>query len=352
MALEVGKKIIIVYILQILQKYSDAEHPMSQLQIAEKLAKDHGLQVDRATVKRNLEELVDAGVSIQYKEVIRFHTNKKTGERAETTIYTDLYYEHEFTEPELLMLIDGILFSRSVPYKQRRQLIDKLGSLSSVYFNRRLGRVRCLSPDAPQNPELFHIIDILDEAITRKKQVEITYNQYGTDLKLHPGTNEDGTVKRQILNPYQMVASEGRYYLICNNDHYDTAANYRIDRMTNIVLLENSKVKPMSKVKELEKGLNLSDYVFQNLNMFSGEIVDAEFIIQRKFISLVIDCFGKHVSFHEQEDGTVCCRMKVSQPAMKIWAVEHANIVRVISPEPLVEEIREEIRKANELYEI
>ena len=36
--------------------------------------------------------------------------------------------------------------------------------------------------------------------------------------------------------------------------------------------------------------------------------------------------------------------------AMKHWAVEHANIVRVISPEPLVEEIREEIRRAAELY--
>lgn len=352
MALEAGKKIIIVYILQILQKYSDAEHPMSQQQIAEKLSYDYGLEVDRSTVKRNLEELMDDNISIQCKEVTRYHTNRKTGERVETTIYTDLYYVHDFTEPELLMLIDGMLFSRSVPYKQRRQLIDKLGSLSSVHFNRRLERVRCLSPDAPQNPELFHVIDVLDEAIIRKKQVEITYNQYGTDLKLHPGTNEDGTVKRQILNPYQMVASEGRYYLICNNDHYDTAANYRIDRMTDIVLLENSKVKPMSKVRELEKGLNLSDYVFQNLNMFSGEIVDTEFIIPRKFISLVIDYFGKHVSFHEQDDGTVCCRMKVSMPAMKMWAVEHANIVKVVSPEPLVEEIREEIRKANELYGI
>jgi hypothetical protein len=38
--------------------------------------------------------------------------------------------------------------------------------------------------------------------------------------------------------------------------------------------------------------------------------------------------------------------------AMKHWATEHANIIRVISPESLVEEIREEIRKANALYGI
>jgi predicted DNA-binding transcriptional regulator YafY len=36
--------------------------------------------------------------------------------------------------------------------------------------------------------------------------------------------------------------------------------------------------------------------------------------------------------------------------AMKQWAVGHANIVKVVSPDSLAEEVREEIRKAAELY--
>ena len=352
MLTEIGKKIIILYILQILQKYTDAFHPMTQQQIAEKLRSDYGLEVNRSTIKRNVEDLIDAGYGIQYREVTRSFMNKRTGEREEYSVFTDLYYEHDFTEAELHMLIDGLLFSRSVPYKQRRQLIDKLGKLSSSWFNQRMNHVHCMSSDSPQNPQLFHIIDILDEAITEGKQVRITYNQYGTDLELHPTLNEDGTVKRQTLNPYQMVASEGRYYLICNNDHYSTVSNYRIDRITDIELLEDSKVKPKNQVEGLENGLNLQDYVYQNLNMFSDEIRETEFIILKKHVSLIIDFFGKHVSFHEQENGTVSCRMKVSVMAMKHWAVQHANIVRVVSPEDLVEEIKEEIRKANALYGI
>ena len=35
---------------------------------------------------------------------------------------------------------------------------------------------------------------------------------------------------------------------------------------------------------------------------------------------------------------------------MAHWAAEHANIVRVVSPPALVEEIREQIRRAAELY--
>ena len=346
---ESGKKVIILYILQILQKYTDANHPMTQQQIAEKLLSDYGMEVNRSTVRRNIEDLCDAGYGVQYTEVSRALVNRKTGEKTENTIYTDLYYEHDFTEAELHMLIDGLLFSRSVPYKQRKQLIDKLGKLSSVYFNQRMNHVHCMSSDSPQNKELFHTIDILDEAITEGKQIRITYNQYGTDLELHPTVNEDGTPRRQTLNPYQMVASEGRYYLICNNDHYSTVSNYRIDRITDIELLD-TPVKPKNQVEGLENGLNLQNYVYQNLNMFTSEAEDTEFIIEKKHISLIIDFFGKHVSFHEQDDGMVSCRLKVSGIAMKHWAVEHANIVKVVSPESLVEEIRAEIRRANELY--
>ncbi len=346
---ESGKKIIILYILQILRNYTDVNHTMTQQQIAEKLKSEYGLEVNRATVKRNLTDLMDAGYDIQYTEVVRSHIDKKTGEKEENVIYTDLYYEHDFTESELRLLIDGLLFSRSVPYKQRKQMIDKLGKLSGAYFNQRMNHVHCMSADSPQNPELFHTIDVLDEAISKKKQVRLTYGYYGTDLKLHKARNEDGSEKRQTINPYQMVANEGRYYLICNNDHYSSAANYRIDRIMNVEMLD-TPVKPKSEVEGLTEGLNLQNYVYQHLNMFSGKAEEVEFIIPESAVSIVIDFFGKHVSFVKQEDGSVSCRLLVSGEAMKRWAVQFGSMVRVVSPPALVEEIREEIRKSAANY--
>ena len=351
MTTEAGKKIIILYILQILQRYTDAKHPMTQQQIADRLQADYGQNVNRATVKRNINDLIAAGYDIQYTAVRRSQAKKKPDEAEENIICTDLYYEHDFTEAELHMLIDGLLFSRSVPYRHRKQLIDKLGRLSSIHFNQRMNHVHCMSADSPQNKELFHTIDVLDEAITSGKQILITYNYYGTDLKLHPTKRSDGTPKRQLINPYQMVANEGRYYLICNYDHYDTVSNYRIDRITNIEMLD-TPVKPISQVRGLEKGLELQDYVYQNLNMFTGEPIDAEFIIPASAVSLVIDFFGKHVAFTNRDDGSVLCRLKVSGDAMRHWAVQFANLARVISPPELVEEIKEELKKATALYDM
>ena len=348
---ENGKKIIILYILQILRKYTDENHPMTQQQIADKLRSEYDMEVNRATVKRNLADLIDAEYPIMYKEVSRTHIDKTTGMKEENIIYTDLYYEHDFSESELHMLIDGLLFSRSVPYKPRKALIDKLGKLSSSWFNQRMNHVHCMSSDSPQNQQLFLNIDVLDEAITEGKQVELTYCYYGTDMKLHKSKNPDGSEKRQLLNPYRLVANEGRYYLICNNDKYDNVANYRIDRIMDVKKLDTS-VKPMSQVTGLENGLNLQDYVYQNLNMFSGEAVDAEFIIPKSSVSLVIDFFGKHVHFFEQADGNVSCRMKVSMEAMKRWAAQFGSVARVVSPPELVEQIREEIRKSAAQYDL
>ena len=86
------------------------------------------------------------------------------------------------------------------------------------------------------------------------------------------------------------------------------------------------------------------------LNMFSGQAENVEFVIPRSAVSLVIDFFGKHVSFCPQENNTVCCRLYVSTEAMKRWAVQFANTARVTAPAHLVEEIRAELQKAFALY--
>ena len=58
-----GKKIVILYILKILWDHTDANHTMTQQQIADKLLSEYGIEVNRATIKRNLSDLMEAGYS-------------------------------------------------------------------------------------------------------------------------------------------------------------------------------------------------------------------------------------------------------------------------------------------------
>ena len=117
------------------------------------------------------------------------------------------------------------------------------------------------------NKQLMYVIEVINDAIEKKKKISFTYNDYGTDFKLHPRRQEE-----YIVNPYQMVANNGRYYLIANYDKYDDVTHYRMDRITDVRILDAGR-KPMKKVKGLENGLNLSKHMTEHMYMFGGDSV-------------------------------------------------------------------------------
>ena len=49
-----SKKLLVINILDILNKYSDAEHRLKQKDFIDILRKEYGMEVDRKAVRRNL----------------------------------------------------------------------------------------------------------------------------------------------------------------------------------------------------------------------------------------------------------------------------------------------------------
>ena len=123
------KKMLIMNILDILKKYSDVDHRLSQKDIIEILENEYNMTVDRKSIKRNLMNLIDAGYNLEYSESVRMN---KRGE--EEIIYTDWYLNRDFTDSELRLLVDSLLFSKTIPYNQCKDMIVKLEGLSNQYF--------------------------------------------------------------------------------------------------------------------------------------------------------------------------------------------------------------------------
>ena len=73
------KKLLIMNILDILRKYSDEEHRLSQKDIAEILKTEYDMTADRKAIRRNILNLMDCGYNIEYSESIRMVPNPKTG---------------------------------------------------------------------------------------------------------------------------------------------------------------------------------------------------------------------------------------------------------------------------------
>ena len=171
-------------------------------------------------------DLIDLGFEIEYSESVRMVRDKATGKLEESCFLSDFYLVRNFADSELRLLIDSLLFSKHIPYSQCKELIGKLEGLSNRYFRARVGHIRTMPDLSLHSQQLFYTIEVLDEAISKGRQVSFTYNSYGTDKKLHPRRDSAGNVREYIVNPYQIAAANGRYYLICNYDRYDNVAHY------------------------------------------------------------------------------------------------------------------------------
>ncbi len=337
-------------ILDILRQYTDSnpEHRLNQNDIIEILERDYDIKADRKSVKRNLTSLWEMGFLVEWEETRRMYPNKD-GEMEESFIQHDFYLdrdpERDFDDSELRLLIDSLLFSKHVPYSQCKKLVGKLKGLSNNWFRSRIRFISKLPETAFENRELFLTIDVLDEAIAEGKQVAFIYNEYGTDKKLHPKRERE-----YIVNPYQIAATNGRYYLIGNYDKYNNLANYRMDRITNIRLLD-TPVKPKEQVED-GKQFSLPKHMAEHLYMFSGESVPVTFRMKKIILNDVIDWFGTNIVFTDETEDEVTAHVTVNWDAMRHWALQYCRHVRVLSPNDLVQTVKEDLQQALEQYEV
>lgn len=56
-----------------------------------------------------------------------------------------------------------------------------------------------------ENAQVLYTVELLNQAIEKKKQIEFLYCEYGTDKKLHPKKTD-----KYIINPYYTVTANGR----------------------------------------------------------------------------------------------------------------------------------------------
>lgn len=344
------KKMLIMDILEILRKRTDADHRLSVKDVVEILERDFDMKADRKAVSRNLADLIDEGYPISYTEIPRRSRDPKTGEMRACNIVTDYYLERDFTDAELRLLIDGLIFSRHISPSQRKDLIAKLESLSSVYFKSRMGHVHAMPKDRTDNKQLFYTIELLDEAICRKRKVSFKYLDTSTDKLPRPRRRPDGTERIYVCTPYQMAANEGKYYLICNYDKYNDVTNYRVDRIVDLEILDEPG-KPFEVLDDAHGGrFDLTAYMREHIHMYAGSTVRATFRIVKCMTADILDIFGDEVRFYNETEGHVDVEARVNEDAMLRFARSNAPDVVVLTPQRLRERVRAELEAAAGAY--
>lgn len=322
-----NKKMLNMLILEILKEYSDQEHRLTQQEIIRLLKSNYDMVCDRRSVKNNVVCLRELGYEISME---------------------DGYYllEREFDDVELRMLIDSVLFAKFLTQKQAKTLIEKLKSIGNKYFSAKVNHIINL-PELRHgyNKQLMYVLDTINEAISQHKKISFVYNQYGSDFKLHPKREE-----KYIVNPYQMVANNGFYYLIGNYDKYDDISHYRLDKMTCVEML-TEKVKQQNQVMGLEQGLNLPKHMAEHIYMFSGGSVTINMLVDETIIGELVDWFGNDFYvIKKRQNNQVLVRLRCNEQAFFYWTLQYGPYVEVLEPVSLRRKIAEAVSEMNEKY--
>ena len=91
--------------MDILKRYTDENHRLSQKQIADILKKEYNVKVERKTIKRNIMNLIDFGYEIEYTETVRFIKNKSGILSGKFCICLTRDLKNSFESPSILVII-------------------------------------------------------------------------------------------------------------------------------------------------------------------------------------------------------------------------------------------------------
>ncbi len=318
------KKLYLLYILEILKKYSDYDHPLTQTDIIKYMDREFDADIERKAVARNIGDLRDLGYDIEYDKG---------------------YYltEREFDDSELRLLIDSVLSSKYIPKTQAKLLIDKLANQSTKYFRKQVRHVSNIDRMERIPNQLFYNIDILSEAIEKGRKVMFFYMKYDAEGKLRKTKPE-----KHLVNPYQIAIANGKYYLIGNIDKHDDATHFRVERISDVEITD-MPVKPVEQVDEFRNGLDLPKHLAEHIYMFSGK---SELIKLRVTEGGINDCYDwlGHDIFVARDGDDFIVSVKANPQAIKYWAVQFGSNVEILEPAYLRRDTAELVKTIYDKY--
>ncbi len=320
------KKLALIRILQIFEKYSDFDHPLKQEDIARYLEEDYGIVIERKAIGRNISLLKEAGYDIEQTRAGSFLEARS------------------FEDSELRMLIDGVLSSSHIAPKYSKDLIERLCGLSNVYFKSHIKNIYSVNDwNKTDNIALFYNIDMIDLAIEKGVQIAFDYNKFGVDKKLHKSASHKAS-------PYQLILHNQRYYLMALNERWHNMGFYRLDRISNMTLIEDRPLTNIRTVEGYENGIDYKEIATGLPYMFTDKPQPIVFVADKKIIDHIVDWFGRNIKITEIDEATVKVELTASVLAMEHWAKQYLGFVEITKPLELREKIKESLTEAIEKY--
>lgn len=318
MAEEKNQKIKLMKIMEILRQETDEEHPMTKVELSARLVALNVSCSPRSLI-RDIKLLNDQGYEIMERLI-----GHEKG-----------YYvcDRSFSVPELKILIDAVQAASFVTEKKTGELVDKIAALGGsnraailkdniVHFNTRKHRNECI----------YYNVDTIEEAIHTDRKIIFRY--FDIDENGERVYRRDG--HHYVVEPVALVFNEDNYYLVTYSTRHEGTANYRVDRMEQVEIIDEDITE---KAKELRE--SVAGYTESVFKMYGGQPEDATLQFDQKLMGAVYDKFGEGTKMLRINDTTCVAAVKAQiSPTFWGWLFQFGGRMMINSPDTLKEEYK------------
>lgn len=309
------QKIKLLKLTELLRQKTDEQNPMTTSAIIKSLG-EMGISCDRRTLAKDIALLNEQGF-----EVMCCQVGKGNG-----------YYieDRSFSVPEIKILIDAVQAASFITDKKTNELISKIADLGGSHRASILKRnLVCFNTRKHSNESIYYNVDYLEDAICSQKKISFRYFDLGFD---------GGKVYRRegesyITEPVALIFNEDNYYLIAYSPKYGNTANYRVDRMDKVRVVDEELSEQALALRE-----DVGQYTEQTVKMYSGECENITLEFNRSLVGAVFDRFGEGIKMSDSGSGkcTVTVSVQLS-PTFWGWLFQFGEKMRILSPESAID---------------
>ena len=182
----------------------------------------------------------------------------------------------------------------------------------------------------------------IHEAINGDRKIGFRYFEYTVAKERR--FRHDG--KEYRISPFALVWDDENYYMVGYDGDADQLKHYRVDKMTNIRLLEEQRQGDESFAQ-----LDTAAYSRKMFSMFAGQEETVHLRFSDHLIGVVLDRFGKDITVFPRQEGTFDVYVKVAlSPQFYGWLFAFGSDVQILSPRQAIDGMIELLDKTKAQY--
>ena len=323
-----GQKLKLLYLMDYLLQYSDAEHPVTMRQLIAHLAA-HDIAAERKSIYDDIEALRTYGLDVE--------------QVADGQFYGYYVASRRFELPELKLLVDSVQSSKFITQRKTNALIRKIETLASSYDAQRLQRqVYVAGRVKTMNESIYYNVDAVHAGISEDKKIRFRYFEYTVAKERR--YRRDGAY--YIVSPYALTWDDENYYMVAYETETDSIRHYRVDKMTNIATVDEPRDGAAA-----YRSLDMAMYSRKVFGMFSGTEERVKLRFTNHLVGAVLDRLGQDVSIIPDGDEhfTVSADVIVS-PQFFAWLCGFGADAQLLAPTSAAEQMKAYIEEIAALY--